>query len=78
MSSQSSFSIKSSHKFVNPSPVQQEDVEKETSYFFTSNLSGKNIQKTMDSSITQDTERKEGSGSGLAIRATSSSLEDFY
>lgn len=77
MSNQGSFAIRSSHKFVNPT-VKEEDLEKETSYFFTSKLTGKNIQETMNISATQNTERKEGSNSGLAIRATSSSLEDFY
>ena len=78
MSTQGSFAIRSSHKFINPQITKEEDVEKETNYFFTSKLTGKIIQETMNISNTQNTERKEGSNSGLAIRATSSSLEDFY
>ena len=77
-SSQGSFSIKSSHKFINPVVKEEEDIEKETNFFFTSKLSSKIIQETMNLSETQNTERKEGSNTGLASRSTYSSLEDFY
>ena len=77
-SSQGSFSIKSSHKFINPVVKEEEDIEKETNFFFTSKLSSKIIQETMNLSETQNTDRKEGSNTGLAIRSTYSSLEDFY
>jgi hypothetical protein len=76
MSSQGSFCIRSSHKFVNP-PVQQEDTEKETN-FYTSKITNKILQQSLNISTNQNTERKEGSNSGLAIRSTASSLEDFY
>ena len=32
-SSQGSFSIKSSHKFINPVVKEEEDIEKETNFF---------------------------------------------
>jgi len=72
-----SFSIKSSHKFINPRPVEQPIANK----LFDENLP---ISVTnspiiiMNSSIKTNTTPQIGIKGGLSISTTDTSAEDFY
>jgi len=67
---QASFCVKPSHEFVDPSPMPQQVSEYEKKYSLDSELP---VQYTQ-----QDNRPKQGSGQGMAIRNTATSLEDYY
>lgn len=66
---QQSFAIKSTHRFVNPQPEQTTD---DSTYY--------NVTTTqpVKSWTNTDSDCKQGSQQGIAIRTTAASVEDFY
>jgi hypothetical protein len=74
---QASFTVKSSHRFVNP-PVEETPAPSPSSYYYSSS-STKSVQLQQPKGWTNtDTDRKEGSAKGMVIRTTNTSVEDFY
>lgn len=71
---QVSFTVKSSHKFVNP-PSEESSVSIPSSYQYSNII---NTQQRPKGWTNNDTIRKEGSSKGMAIRTTNTSVEDFY
>jgi hypothetical protein len=68
-----SFSVKSSHKFVNPPIPQTQEVKYDDS------LSADKQQQVVYKPTTNtDTNVKTGSTTGMAMRTSQSGLEDFY
>jgi len=71
---QPSFSVKSSHRFVNP-PVEPEPVPS-TYYYSGSSTAPKPAQPKGYTNT--ETDRKKGSKQGISIRTTNTAMEDFY
>ena len=74
MSEKGSFSVKSSHMFVN-TPVQEP-----VKSYFDKNYSSSNDKPIIQSQprTTTDTQVSGGSQTGMAVRTTNMGLSDFY
>jgi hypothetical protein len=74
MSKQSSFSVKSSHRLVNPTPEPEPEPYPSTNYYY-----GEKVKQPVTKGWTNsDSDRKEGSNKGMVIRTTNTSVEDYY
>ena len=74
---QASFTVKSTHRFVNPSAQETLAPPPPPDYYYSPSSSS--IKSQLPKSYTNiDTNRKEGSTEGMAIRVTNTSVEDFY
>ena len=72
---QPSFTVKSTHRFVNP-PI--EDPTPTSSYYHSSTSSTKPAVQQPKGWTNTDTDRKEGSQKGMVIRTIDTSVEDYY
>lgn len=72
---QPSFSVKSSHRLVNP---DNEPEQLTTQSFLYGNTNVTTVLTTPKGGVDTDPKRKEGSAKGMCIRTTSTGTEDYY
>lgn len=78
-----SFSVRSTHKFVNPQVVQEEAASQKQTFFDekyplsnAANVISMRASKRVHNNT--DTHVKTGSSTGLAVRTVTSAMEDYY